>query len=182
MPHDVNQTPEKVTRDRIDDRIRAAGWQVQDKDPLDFNAGLGIARPDLASSPPPPMPSNHLLPGTSTRSNPFSTFSCNTCSPVPRTPCSESAKPGMLHWDRIMQETDDLTLIYSKELHPSVYKSKGVFIRTRVSIIERDSRYTFRPWSPAHDEQFRSREELLRSNLTEIPCRSRISIRKDPAP
>ncbi len=43
MPPDVNQTPEQVARDRIDCRLRAAGWQVQDKDALDFNAGLGIA-------------------------------------------------------------------------------------------------------------------------------------------
>ena len=30
MPPDVNQTPEQVARDRIDGRLRAAGWQVQD--------------------------------------------------------------------------------------------------------------------------------------------------------
>ena len=43
MPQNVNQTPEQVARDRIDDRLRAAGWHVQDKNLLDFNAGLGIA-------------------------------------------------------------------------------------------------------------------------------------------
>ena len=43
MPNDVNQTPEQVARDHIDARLRAAGWHVQDKDALDFNAGLGIA-------------------------------------------------------------------------------------------------------------------------------------------
>lgn len=43
MPSEVNQTPEQVARDRIDARLRASGWHVQDKDALDFNAGLGIA-------------------------------------------------------------------------------------------------------------------------------------------
>ena len=43
MPHDVNQTPEQAARDRIDGRLRAAAWHVQDKNALDFNAGLGIA-------------------------------------------------------------------------------------------------------------------------------------------
>ena len=43
MPRNVNQNPEQIARDRIDDRLRAAGWRVQDKDALDFNAGLGIA-------------------------------------------------------------------------------------------------------------------------------------------
>ncbi|SEN61533.1 type I restriction enzyme, R subunit [Loktanella fryxellensis] len=43
MPPDVNQTPEQAARDRIDERLRASGWYVQDKDALDFNAGLGVA-------------------------------------------------------------------------------------------------------------------------------------------
>ena len=43
MPKEANQTPEQAARDQIDDRLRAAGWEVQDKDALDFNAGLGIA-------------------------------------------------------------------------------------------------------------------------------------------
>ncbi len=43
MSDDINQTPEEVARDRIDDRLRAAGWHVQDKDALDFGAGRGIA-------------------------------------------------------------------------------------------------------------------------------------------
>ncbi len=43
MPIDVNQTPEQAARDRIDNRLRTAGWRVQDKDTLDFSAGLGIA-------------------------------------------------------------------------------------------------------------------------------------------
>lgn len=43
MQQPLNQTPEQIARDRIDKRLQAAGWAVQDKDALDFNAGLGIA-------------------------------------------------------------------------------------------------------------------------------------------
>ena len=43
MPRNLNQNPEQVARDQIDDRLRAAGWHVQDKNAVDFNAGLGIA-------------------------------------------------------------------------------------------------------------------------------------------
>ena len=43
MSRDHNQTPEEVARDQIDDRLRSAGWHVQDKNVLNFNAGLGIA-------------------------------------------------------------------------------------------------------------------------------------------
>ena len=39
----MNQNPEQIARDRIDDRLRAAGWNVQDNKAIDFNAGLGIA-------------------------------------------------------------------------------------------------------------------------------------------
>ncbi|XUO86696.1 type I restriction-modification enzyme R subunit C-terminal domain-containing protein [Halomonas sp. KM072] len=43
MRYDGNQTPEQAARVKIDKRLRACGWHVQDKDTLDFNAGLGIA-------------------------------------------------------------------------------------------------------------------------------------------
>ena len=43
MPPDLNQNPEQIARDRIDDRLRAAGWHVQDANAIDFHAALGIA-------------------------------------------------------------------------------------------------------------------------------------------
>ncbi|WP_222626167.1 hypothetical protein, partial [Phycocomes zhengii] len=43
MSSAVNQTPEQLARDRIDERLRTSGWHVQDKSALDFNAGLGVA-------------------------------------------------------------------------------------------------------------------------------------------
>ena len=43
MPSDINQKPEQIARDRIDDRLRAAGWDVQDRNAIDFTSGLGIA-------------------------------------------------------------------------------------------------------------------------------------------
>lgn len=43
MPPDINQTPEQIARDQIDERLRSSGWYVQDKDVLDFSVGLGVA-------------------------------------------------------------------------------------------------------------------------------------------
>jgi len=43
MSPEVNQSPEQLARDQIDNRLRASGWHVQDKDALDFSAGPGIA-------------------------------------------------------------------------------------------------------------------------------------------
>ena len=43
MPRDANRNPEQIARDRIDERLRAAGWHVQDRNAIDLNAGLGIA-------------------------------------------------------------------------------------------------------------------------------------------
>ena len=38
-----NKNPEQLARDRIDALLSEAGWVVQDKKTLDFNAGQGIA-------------------------------------------------------------------------------------------------------------------------------------------
>jgi len=42
MP-DINQNPEQRARDNIDKMLAAAGWAVQNKDEIKWNAGLGIA-------------------------------------------------------------------------------------------------------------------------------------------
>ena len=42
MPN-ANQTPEQAARDVIDAKLSQAGWAVQDKDRIDFNASAGIA-------------------------------------------------------------------------------------------------------------------------------------------
>lgn len=38
-----NQNPEQIARDQIDSKLVQAGWSVQNKDALDFNAGQGLA-------------------------------------------------------------------------------------------------------------------------------------------
>ena len=43
MSSTPNQDPEQIARDRIDARLRAAGWIIQNKDEMDFTQGLGIA-------------------------------------------------------------------------------------------------------------------------------------------
>ncbi len=39
----TNQTPEQAARDIIDAKLERAGWKVQSKNKIDFNAGRGIA-------------------------------------------------------------------------------------------------------------------------------------------
>ena len=43
MSPELKQTPEQIAHDRIDSRLHATGWHVQDKDALDLNSGIGIA-------------------------------------------------------------------------------------------------------------------------------------------
>jgi type I restriction enzyme R subunit len=43
MASHLNQTPEQKVRDNIDAMLDQAGWQVQNKDTIDFSAGLGVA-------------------------------------------------------------------------------------------------------------------------------------------
>lgn len=38
-----NQNPEQIARDNIDQMLVAAGWTVQNKTAIDFNAGEGQA-------------------------------------------------------------------------------------------------------------------------------------------
>ena len=40
---DINQTPEQKARDQIDSHLVEAGWVVQNKNAIDFSAGVGIA-------------------------------------------------------------------------------------------------------------------------------------------
>ncbi len=40
---DINQNPEQIARDKIDALLEQAGWIVQAKKKMDFNAGLGVA-------------------------------------------------------------------------------------------------------------------------------------------
>ncbi|MGD1064983.1 MAG: restriction endonuclease subunit R, partial [Terracidiphilus sp.] len=42
-PPTKNQNPEQIARDKIDAKLAEAGWYVQDKDKINFNAGQGIA-------------------------------------------------------------------------------------------------------------------------------------------
>ena len=39
----ANQTPEQAAREHIDSLLNQAGWAVQDKEGIDFSAGLGVA-------------------------------------------------------------------------------------------------------------------------------------------
>ncbi len=39
----MNQTPEQIARDKIDNMLEQAGWLVQSKDKVNLSAGLGIA-------------------------------------------------------------------------------------------------------------------------------------------
>ena len=43
MSDDLNQNPEQLARDKIDEMLRQAGWVVQSKSTIDLSAGKGVA-------------------------------------------------------------------------------------------------------------------------------------------
>ncbi|HNX01841.1 MAG TPA: hypothetical protein PKK33_10775, partial [Candidatus Cloacimonadota bacterium] len=43
MNQTLNQNPEQIARDKIDSMLIAAGWLIQNRNNIDFNAGKGIA-------------------------------------------------------------------------------------------------------------------------------------------
>lgn len=46
----INQNPEQIARDRIDEMLRQGGWAVQSKDKINFNASKGIAVREYTTS------------------------------------------------------------------------------------------------------------------------------------
>ena len=48
---DSNKNPEQLARDQIDALLTEAGWAVQDKKAINFNAGQGIAVREYLSFP-----------------------------------------------------------------------------------------------------------------------------------
>lgn len=40
----INQNPEQIARDQIDQQLLAAGWRIQDKANLELNAAPGVVR------------------------------------------------------------------------------------------------------------------------------------------
>jgi type I restriction enzyme, R subunit len=45
-----NKNPEQIARDKIDARLQASGWAVQDKRNIDFAAASGLAIREYATS------------------------------------------------------------------------------------------------------------------------------------
>ena len=43
MAEDINQNPEQIARDKIDEMLRQAGWEVQSKKKVDLSARRGVA-------------------------------------------------------------------------------------------------------------------------------------------
>ena len=39
----MNQTPEQIARDKIDQMLENSGWLVQSKDHVNLSAGIGVA-------------------------------------------------------------------------------------------------------------------------------------------
>jgi len=43
MPENINQNPEQIARDKIDQMLILAGWLVQSKKKINLNASKGVA-------------------------------------------------------------------------------------------------------------------------------------------
>ena len=43
MTENINQNPEQIARDKIDEMLRQAGWEVQSKKKVDLSASKGVA-------------------------------------------------------------------------------------------------------------------------------------------
>ncbi len=152
----VNQNPEQQARDNIDRMLVDAGWVVQDKKQIDFNAGLGVAvreyKTDIG-------PADYVL------------F-------VDRQPVGivEAKKEDEGHRLTMAEtQSDDyakakLKWIAESKPLPFIYESTGILTRFRD---DRDPKPRSRPIFTFHQpETFQerlSRPKTLRSRLLDIP-------------
>ena len=160
----ANQTPEQAARDIIDRNLSQAGWEIQDKKFINFNAGAGIAIREYQTD---VGPVDYVL------------F-------VDRKPVGViEAKPGDWgHNITTVEEqsggyaTANLKWINNKQLLPFVYESTGVLTRfTDARDPKPRSREVFNFPQPKTFQEWLTQRASLRSLLQELPGLDTLGLR-----
>jgi len=155
-PATKNQNPEQIARNQIDVKLAEAGWHVQKKDSIDFNAGLGIA---VREYPTDIGPADYVL------------FVDR------KAVCVIEAKPP--EWGHKITTVEEqsegyaaanLKWVKNKEPLPFVYESTGVITRfTDGRDPKPRSREVFTFHQPETIAEWLSRPQSLRARLYNIP-------------
>jgi len=152
----MNQNPEQVARDRIDEMLRLAGWVVQGKDKINFNAGSGVAIREYQTD---TGPADYVL------------F-------VDRKPCGiieakreEEGQRLTVHEEQSQNYANSkLKWVANSEPLPFVYESTGLVTRfTNFRDPKPRSRSVFSFHSPQTFHQWCDEGKTLRGRLHDIP-------------
>ncbi|MBU44180.1 MAG: restriction endonuclease subunit R [Spirochaetaceae bacterium] len=154
-----NQNPEQMARDRIDEKLRQAGWVVQRKNGIDFGAGPGIAVREYQTD---VGPADYVL------------F-------VDRKPVGiieAKADDGGQNITTVEEQshgyaTARLKWIQDKEPLPFIYESTGTIVRfTDGRDPKPRSREVFHFHRPETLKDWKSRDASLRAGLQNLPALS----------
>lgn len=161
---ELNQNPEQIARDCIDEMLRQAGWAVQSKDRINFNAAKGIAVREYTTS---VGPADYVL---FVNQKPIGII--------------EAKKEDEGHRLTIVEEQSKayaeakLKFFNSAEAIPFVYESTGTITRfTDYRDPHPRSREVFHFHQPETLLEWVKRDKSLRSRLHDIPALDETGLR-----
>ena len=83
---------------------------------------------------------------------------------------SRSAAPGQPEWDHLVGHDSRLTTIWSRTISDRAFRTRGIKVATRLSVVERESAYANRPWTTRDDETL-DPEDAMGAVLTTLAHR-----------
>lgn len=160
----MNQNPEQIARDRIDEMLRLAGWAVQPKDKINFNAAKGIAVREYTTS---VGPADYVL---FVNQKPIGIIEAKKEDEGHRMTVAEEQSKGYAE--------AQLKYFNSAETIPFVYESTGTITRfTDYCDPHPRSREVFHFHKPETLLDWKNKEKTLRGRLKDLPALDETGLR-----
>lgn len=160
----INQNPEQIARDHIDEMLRLAGWAVQSKDKINFNAAKGIAVREYTTS---VGPADYVL---FVDQKPLGIIEAKKENEGHRLTAAEDQSRGYVE--------AQLKFFKSTEAIPFVYESTGTITRfTDYRDPHPRSREVFHFHKPETLLEWAKKEKSLRGRLQDIPALDETGLR-----
>lgn len=151
-----NKTPEQVARDNIDDLLKAAGWQVQDKNRINLHEGKGQAVREYQTA---AGPADYVL---FVNKKPVAVIEAKRASKAENITTVEEQSAGYA--------SGQLKWVGKNEPLPFLYQSTGIITRfTDNRDPKPRSREVFTFHRPETLQEWAEQGEGLRARLTQIP-------------
>lgn len=160
----INQNPEQIARDKIDEMLIQAGWQVQSKNKVNLNAAVGVAVREYQTD---VGPADYVL---FVERKPVGVIEAKKEDEGQRLIVAEDQSFGYA--------TAKLKYNLNKEPLPFVYESTGVVTRfTDYRDPKPRSREVFHFHQPSTLHEWHKQNETLRERLTKFPQLEKTGLR-----